>query len=66
MGLDALEAGLLSHGASLVAQWWRIHLSMQDMQVQSLGQDDTLEEEMVTHSSILAGKIPWAEEPGGL
>ena len=66
MGLDALEAGLLSHGASLVAQWWRIHLSMQDMQVQSLGQDDTLEEEMVTHSSILAGKIPWAEEPGEL
>ena len=34
--------------------------------VQSLGQEDPLEEEMVTHSSILAGKIPWTEEPGGL
>ena len=30
------------------------------------GQEDPLEEEMVTHSSILAGKIPWTEEPGGL
>ena len=34
--------------------------------VQSLGQEDPLEEEMVTHSSILAGIIPWIEEPGGL
>ena len=39
---------------------------MQEMQVQSLGQEDPLEEEMSTHSSILAGKIPWTEEPGGL
>ena len=39
---------------------------MQEMQVRSLGQEDTLEEEMVTHSSILAGKIPWTEETGGL
>ena len=36
------------------------------MWVQSLGQEDPLEEEMATHSSILAGKIPWTEEPGGL
>ena len=36
------------------------------MQVQSLGQDDPLEEKMATHSSILAWEIPWAEEPGGL
>ena len=35
-------------------------------QVQSLGQDDPLEEKMATHSSILAWEIPWAEEPGGL
>ena len=35
------------------------------MQVQSLGQEDLLEEEMATHSSILAWKIPWTEEPGG-
>ena len=39
---------------------------MQDTQVQSLGQEDPLEEEMATHSSILAWKIPWTEEPGGL
>ena len=36
------------------------------MQVQSLGQEDPLEEEMATHSSILAWKIPWIEQPGGL
>ena len=36
------------------------------MQVWSLGQEDPLEEEMVTHSSILAQEIPWTEEPGGL
>ena len=39
---------------------------MQEMQVQSLGREDPLEEEMATHSSILAWKIPWTEEPGGL
>ena len=36
---------------------------MQQMQVQSLGQEDPLEKEMATHSSILAWKIPWREEP---
>ena len=39
---------------------------MQEMQVWPLGQDDPLEEEMATHSSILAWQIPWTEEPGGL
>ena len=39
---------------------------MQEVQVQSLGQADPLEEEMATHSSILARKIPQTEEPGGL
>ena len=39
---------------------------MQETQVQPLGPEDSLEEEMTTHSSILAGKIPWTEEPGGL
>ena len=38
---------------------------MQEMQVQSLGQEDPLEKEMATHSSIPAWKIPWTEEPGG-
>ena len=36
------------------------------MHVQSLGQENSLEEAMPTHSSILAWKIPWTEEPGGL
>ena len=39
---------------------------MQEMWVQSLGQEDPLEEEMATRSSILAWEIPWTEEPGGL
>ena len=38
----------------------------QKMWVQSLGQEDSLKDEVVTHSSILAWKIPWAEEPGRL
>ena len=38
----------------------------QEMQVQFLGQEDPLEEEMATHSSILAWRIPQTEEPGGL
>ena len=37
-----------------------------DPQVPSLGRKDPLEEEMATHSSVLAGKIPWTEEPGRL
>ena len=36
----------------------------QETQVQSLGQEDPLEKEMATHSSILAWKIPWTEDPG--
>ena len=39
---------------------------MQEMQVQSLGWEDPLEEGMATHSSILAWRIPWTEEPGML
>ena len=39
---------------------------MQETWVQSLGQEDTLEKEMATYSSILAWRIPWMEEPGGL
>ena len=38
----------------------------QDTQVRSLGWEDPLEEEMATHSNILAWEIPWTEEPGGL
>ena len=39
---------------------------MQENKVRSLGQEDLLEKEMVTHSSLLAWRIPWTEEPGGL
>ena len=39
---------------------------MEETQVPSLGWEDPLEKEMATHSSILAWKIPWAKEPGGL
>ena len=39
---------------------------MQETQVQSLGQEDPLEKEMATHSSVLAWEIPWTEEPGRL
>ena len=38
----------------------------QEMQVQSLDWEDPLEKEMATHSSLIAWKIPWTEEPGGL
>ena len=40
--------------------------AMQETQVRSLDQEDPLEQGMVTHSSILAWRIPWREEPGGL
>ena len=40
--------------------------AMQDSQVQSPGQEDPLEKEMATHSSILAWRIPWTDEPGEL
>ena len=40
--------------------------AVQEMQVQSLGQEDPLEKEMATHSSILAWRVLWIERPGGL
>ena len=51
--------------ASLVAQTVKNLAAMQETRVQSLGQEDPLEEGMATHSSILAWRIPWIE-PGGL
>ena len=41
-------------------------LAVQETQITSLGQEDPLEEEMATHSSILAWRTPWREEPGRL
>ena len=52
--------------ASLVAQRIKGLPAMQETQVQSLGWEDPLEKEMATHSSILAWRIPWTEEPGKL
>ena len=53
-------------GASLIAQSVKNPPAMQQTQVQSLGWEDPLEKEMASHSSILAWRIPWIEEPGGL
>ena len=51
---------------SLVAQMVKCLPTVQETQVQSWGWEDLLEKEMVTHSSILAWKIPWTEEPGSM
>ena len=69
-----METGelLLPIGAEGLPRWLsgsRVYLPMQKMQempVLSLGQENPLEEEMATHSSILAWRIPWTEEHGGL
>ena len=53
-------------GTSLMVQWLRIHLPMKGTQVPSLGQEDPLEKEMATHSSILAWEIARTEKPGRL
>ena len=52
--------------ASLMAQWLRICLSVQETWVQSLGQEDPLEKEMAARSRILAWESPRTEAPGGL
>ena len=44
----------------------KISLAVQETWARSLGQEDPLEEEMANHSSILAWKVPWTEEAGGL
>ena len=52
--------------ASLVAQTVKNPPAMRETWVQSLGWEDPLEEGMATHSNILAWRIPWTEQPGGL
>ena len=52
--------------ASLIAQSVKNLPGTQETWVRFLGREDPLENEMATHSSILAWKIPWTEEPGGL
>ena len=56
----------LSHQASLVAWMVKNLLTIPETWVLFLGQEDPLEKGMATHSSILAWRIPWTEEPGGL
>ena len=71
---DDLVGGLVGRGCSrreilyiyMVAQTVKNLPEMEDTRVQSLGWEDPLEKEMATPSSILAWKIPWTEEPGGL
>ena len=53
-------------GASLLAQVVKHLSAVQETQVQSLGEEDPLEKETATHSSTLAWKIPWTEDPSGL
>jgi len=60
------KKGLSVHEASLVAQRLKHLPPMRETWVRSLGQEDPLEKEMATHSSIPAWRIPWTEEPGRL
>ena len=61
-----IEQTIWKRRASLVAQRLKRLPAMRETWVRSLGQEDPLEKEMATHSSILAWRIPWTEEPGGL
>ena len=61
-----LTASFYKHRASLVAQLLKNLPAMQETWVQSLSQEDPLEKEMATLSSIPAWKIPWTKEPGRL
>ena len=62
---DSLEH-VIETGESRASQVALVATNLPEMRVQSLGQEDPLEEGMAIHSSILAWRIPWAEEPGGL
>ena len=53
-------------GISLVAETVKHPPAVQETQIQSMGWEDPLEKGMATHYSILAWRIPWMEEPGGL
>ena len=65
-GIIEFEFPMVTYGASLVAQRLKHLLAMQETCVQCLGQEDPLEKEIATHSSVLAWRIPWTGEPGGL
>ena len=61
-----LQLTFIQGQTALVAQMVKNLPAMQETQVQSLGQENPLEEEMATHFRILAWEIPWTEEPGRL
>ena len=61
-----MDNDLYDLGVSLVTQTVRNLPARQETQVRSLGQEDPLEKEMATHSSIFAWRTPWTEEPGEL
>ena len=64
--MNWISHSIFSFGASLAAQMVNNPPAMQETRVQSLSWEDPLEEGMATHSSILAWRIPWTEEPGEL
>ena len=63
---ELISSWATGDGGFLVAQAVKYPPAMQETWVQSLGWEDPLEKEMATHSRILAWRIPWTEEPGGL
>ena len=66
MSVGDFKFGNSSIWASLVAQRLKHLPTMRETWVRFLGWEDPLEKEMATHASILAWRIPWTEEPGGL
>ena len=66
MSDKVFKGDYVKRGASLVAQTVKRLPTMRETQVRSLGREVPLEKEMATHSSILAWRIPWREEPGRL
>ena len=63
---ETLEMTVLGIERGLVAQMVKSLPAMRETWVQSLGREDPLEKQIATHSSVLAWRIPWTEEPGGL
>ena len=64
--MEEVRFELSFEGASLVEQRLKRLPAMGETWVRSLGWENPMEEDMATHSSILAGRMPWTEEPGGL